>query len=67
MPEEPNLESAMVGAYKLVQALVVELGGGPVTLTREAVHSPDPGKRLSIEQQPDGSVVLALVDRDPTS
>lgn len=66
MTDDPKMESAMVGAYKLVQALVVELGGGPLTLTREAVHSPDPTKRLSIEPQPDGSVVLALVDREPT-
>lgn len=57
-------EKAVAGAYKLVQALVAEMGGGPVTLGRDAVHAPDPRKRLDVSAQPDGSVIITLVDRE---
>lgn len=53
-------EKAVVGAYKLVHALVVKLGGGPVSLGREEVHAPDPRQKLDVAAQPDGSVVLSL-------
>lgn len=57
-------ENALTGAYKLVHALLVQAGGGPVTLARDEVHAPDPRQKLKVTPQEDGSVVLALVDRE---
>lgn len=52
-------ESAVKGAFGLVHALVDQLGGGPVTLSRQAIQEPD-ARKMRVEPQADGSVVVRL-------